>query len=251
MSTPSFAGRFVWRELTSPDLDEDRVFYTTLFGWSADTMPMNGAHYTMFRLGGKDVGGMMAPMMEGVPSFWMDYITVDDVDAALAQVPELGGSAITPAMDIPGVGRFAVVQDPAGATFSLFRGATPGATDDARPEVHTFCWSQLMSTNLDRVVPFYGALFGWTPVVGDGGMVMFNRGDRTVASGMAAQMGMPSHWLQYVAVEDCDTAFARAKELGAKDYVPPTTIEGMGRFAVLAGPGGAVFALWKDLMTPA
>lgn len=247
MTTPSFAGRFVWRELITAALDADRAFYTSLFGWTTETMPMNGSDYTMYKLGDQQVGGMMAPMMEGVPSFWMDYITVDDVDAALAQVPALGGKALTPAMDIPGIGRFAVVQDPEGATFSLFRGENPGMTDDGRPATHTFCWSQLMSTNVDRVVPFYNAIFGWTAAPGPEGTVMFNRGERTVASGMPAQMGMPSHWMQYVAVEDCDAAFARATELGAKAYVPPTTMEGMGRCAVLADPGGAVVALWKDL----
>lgn len=246
MSTDPTAGRFVWRELVTPALDPSRAFYTGLFGWSGATMDMGGAPYTMFQAGETQVGGMMAPMMDGVPPHWLDYITTGDVDADRARVVALGGTAITEAMDIPGVGRFAVVQDPAGAVFALFRSLTPGATPDPeRPADHTFCWSQLMSTDVERVVPFYCELFGWTAeAMGD--MVVFSRDGRSRASAMAAQMDMPSHWLSYVAVEDCDAAFAKASTLGAKAYVGPTDLPGMGRFAVLADPGGAVVALWKD-----
>ena len=64
---------------------------------------------------------MVGPQWQGVPAHWMSYFTVDDVDAAAAKVKELGGNVCVPPTDIP-VGRFAVVSDPAGATFSLFKG---------------------------------------------------------------------------------------------------------------------------------
>lgn len=244
-------GRFVWRELITPALEASRTFYSQLFDWAPATVDMGGpTPYTLFNAGAEQAAGMMAPMMPNVPPFWLDYITVEDVDAARAQVLALGGTAITEPMDIPNIGRFAIVQDPAGGTFAIFRGATPGATPDRTPTNHTFCWSQLMSTNLDRAVPFYAGLFGWDPQpMGD--MVVFNRNGKAVASAMTAQMGMPSHWLAYVAVEDCDASAAKAERLGAKTYMAPTTMPGMGRFSVHADPGGAVIALWKDLSAPA
>lgn len=245
MSDPT-SGRVVWRELNTPALDPSRAFYTALFGWETGSMDMDGTPYTLFTQGEEQVAGMMAPPMDEVPPHWLDYLTVDDVDAARERAVALGGVALTEAMDVPNIGRMAVVQDPAGATFALFRSLTPGASGDAPPPVGTFCWSMLMSADLARVTPFYAAMFGWEPVV-QGPMVLFNRNGRTVSSGVTAPKGVPSHWLAYVAVSDCDTSAARAVGLGAVQQVGPTDMPGMGRFAVLADPGGAVFALWKDM----
>ena len=239
------SGRFVWRELVTPALEQSRSFYTDLFGWKVTNMDMGGAPYTVYAQGDAQVAGMMAPTMAGVPPFWLDYITVDDVDVSRAQVIGLGGTAVTEALDIPNMGRFAVVRDPAGAMFALFSSLTPGASGDGAAAVGTFCWSMLMTTDLDRVAPFYAALFGWEPKM-LGNMVVFGRNGRDVSSAMTAQMGMASHWLPYVAVDDCDAVADRARGLGATQYVAPTDMPGMGRFAVLADPGGAVVALWKD-----
>ncbi len=245
--TVNTSGRFVWRELITPALEQSRAFYSQLLGWTPNAMDMGGMEYTVYNQGEAQVAGMMAPMMPGVPPFWLDYITVEDVDASRLQVISLGGTAITEAMDIPNIGRFALVQDPEGATFSLFRGLNPGSTPDSEiPPNHTFCWSQLMSTNVDRVVSFYTKVFGWEaePM---GEMVVFKRDGKGIASAMAAQMNMPSHWMAYVAVENCDESTRKAEGLGASVFVPPTTMDGMGTFSVLADPGGAVVALWKDL----
>jgi predicted enzyme related to lactoylglutathione lyase len=55
----------------------------------------------------------------------------------------------------------------------------------------------------------------------------------------------PPYWLTYFAVADCDAMAARAFSLGAKTYVPPTDIPGVGRFAVLADSQGATFAIYR------
>ena len=61
---------------------------------------------------------------------------------------------------------------------------------------------------------------------------------------MPKQAGVPDHWLKYVAVEDTDAAWNKAGQLGATQLAPPMDVPGMGRFAVLADPSGATFALW-------
>ena len=55
----------------------------------------------------------------------------------------------------------------------------------------------------------------------------------------------PPHWLAYFTVSDCDAAAAKAKQLGAKLYMPPTTFEDVGRIAVIADPQGATFAIFQ------
>lgn len=99
------AGRFVWRELITPEPQAQTGFYSTLFGWSHKVEDL-GFPCVMYQHDtlGEEVGGSMAPPMPGVPAHWLDYITVDDVDASRARVLELGGAAHTDAMDIPGIG---------------------------------------------------------------------------------------------------------------------------------------------------
>ena len=255
-ATQSHAGRFVWRELTTPDPAAAAAFYGAAFGWTAESANM-GMPYTMLRQPGVEaaVGGAMAPQMEGVPPHWLDYITVDDLEASVARVPELGGTLLTEIMTVPGTGRFAVVRDPLGGVFALFVGENPGATETpARPPAGTFCWSQLMSSNLDVSVPFYTALFGWTSAPMGDAMVVFNTADgvsRATAKAIPEGSPQPTAWLQYIAVDDAKASFATATGSGATTIAPPATMPGMGEFAVLADPTGAVFAIWKDLQARA
>ena len=64
-------------------------------------------------------------MPDEVPAFWLTYFGVADCDASVAKAQELGASVTAPPMDIPGVGRFAVLSDPHGATFAIIAGAPP------------------------------------------------------------------------------------------------------------------------------
>lgn len=250
----SLSGRFVWRELYSPDLAASRSFYGALLGWISREVPMGMPDpYVLFRHGSldEDTGGLLKPPMPEAPPCWVAYVTVDDVDQGLAQVSALGGRKLSDAMDIPGVGRFAMAMDPQGGAFALFKGLSPGATDTQRvPPDGTFCWSQLMTANLDGAVAFYTRLLGWTVQPMGPGTVVFMDGECMRGSAMQKPpeaAGGPDAWLNYVAVPDCDAAWDKALALGARGFMGPTTMEGMGRFAVLADPQGAVFALWKDL----
>jgi hypothetical protein len=120
---------FCWHELMSNDVEKAKAFYGELLGWKTSEMTV-GEHgsYTIFHETEGDPGiagmmGMDGPEWEGIPPHWMMYIMVDDVDAQTARVTELGGNVCVPPTDIPNIGRFAVVQDPTGATFSLFTSA--------------------------------------------------------------------------------------------------------------------------------
>jgi predicted enzyme related to lactoylglutathione lyase len=252
--THSFAGRFVWRELFSTDVDASIKFYTELFGWTSSKMDMGGSDYVMFAFGEEQVGGLMA-VTEDMPrrSHFLDYVTVDDVDAAYAKIEEIGGRTLRAPMDIPGIGRFAVASDPQGAVFAVFKGEEEGATDtDRTPPDFTFCWSEVHARNVDSLVPFYHAIFGWTaePMPADRPTVVFSTVmGKQVATCMQLPEGteVPPHWIDYVAVPDTDEYAGKADTLGATILVPPTTIPNMGRFSVLTDPTGAPFALWQNL----
>jgi predicted enzyme related to lactoylglutathione lyase len=114
---------FCYNELTTRDSDACAKFYAQLFGWQTLQTPMAGTTYTMFRIGERDVGGMiqMTPEWGEMPSHWMPYIAVEDVDATVQRVSELGGKVCVPPSDIPNIGRFAVITDPGGAVFSIIK----------------------------------------------------------------------------------------------------------------------------------
>ncbi|SDB50301.1 hypothetical protein SAMN05660653_02488 [Desulfonatronum thiosulfatophilum] len=114
-------GAFSWNELLTADVDGAKKFYGTLFGWEISGMPMEGMDYSVIKAGGEEVGGMMpmpSQVPAGTPPHWGTYVTVDDVDATAGKAKELGGRVLVPPTDIPGVGRFCVLQDPQGAVIS-------------------------------------------------------------------------------------------------------------------------------------
>ncbi len=116
-------GSFCWNELMTSDAEASRKFYTELFGWESNEMKVGETNYTVFKSGDKMIGGMMQMTAEcgEMPSHWMSYVAVDDVDGTVARVESLGGKTCVPPSDIPTVGRFAVITDPSGATISLLK----------------------------------------------------------------------------------------------------------------------------------
>jgi len=118
---------WVWHECVTSDVVGAKAFYSGLLGWEAHDVQMPTGPYTLFRKDGKDVGGCMSvPMQDGKPCCppnWCAYVAVADVDAASKKATELGGKVVAGPMDVPGIGRFAVLVDPQGASFAIFRPA--------------------------------------------------------------------------------------------------------------------------------
>ena len=116
-----------WAELDTNDTKSAGSFYTELFGWGkkGGGQAANETEYIEWQHGGKSIGGMMTIPKEWgpVPPNWLVYFAVADVDATAKKTGELKGAAIVPPTDIPDMGRFAVLRDPQGAVFAVFRPA--------------------------------------------------------------------------------------------------------------------------------
>jgi predicted enzyme related to lactoylglutathione lyase len=121
-------GALNWNELHTRDVDGAKAFYSALFGWTYDDRDFGGMTYTVFNLGDAGIGGMM-PMAPGVPdevpANWVTYFAVADCEATVAKAQELGATVTAPAMDIEGVGRFAMLADPHGTAFAVITGVPP------------------------------------------------------------------------------------------------------------------------------
>jgi uncharacterized protein len=113
------ANTLCWNELMTTDIEAARKFYGSLFSWQLKVSP----GYTEAHVGDQAVGGLMqiAPEMQGMPSNWKPYFMVDDVDATVQKAQSLGVKEMFGPMDIEGVGRFAILNDPQGAAFAVIK----------------------------------------------------------------------------------------------------------------------------------
>ncbi len=124
---------------------------------------------------------------------------------------------------------------------------------DTRTSPGTFVWRELMTDDVDRARKFYGDLFGWTwkgEDMGPAGTYWMALRDGTQAAGLMARppgMDAPTAWSSYVHVDDVDAAATRAATWGGKVLRPPADIPGVGRFAVIADPWGAVLLPFRSL----
>lgn len=239
-------GTFCWADLGSPDAAAAKHFYTSLFGWTAEDRPMGtDAVYTMLTVGGRPVAALYQqdPAQQGLPPQWLSYISVSSADAAAHRALELGGTVLMEPFDVLDVGRMALLQDPTGAVVALWEPRThAGAAVVGEPG--SIGWNELHTTDVSRAGRFYQALFGWT--VRSGIYTTFSGADGSWggmrSSSAAGARGAP-HWLVYFAVTDCAASAAGARALGGTVRLPPTHVPEVGRFALLADPQGAAFAV--------
>jgi hypothetical protein len=117
-------GTFAWAELSARGLDRAAAFYESAFGWKAHpTQMLDGSEYIEFQAGAQSIAGAMempAMVPAEVPSYWMAYFGVADVDTAFGAALGLGGHEMLAPRDFAG-GRLAIVSDPEGAVFGLLR----------------------------------------------------------------------------------------------------------------------------------
>jgi len=248
-------GQFVWYELTTPDTDAARKFYPAITGWG--TQPFDN-DYTMWTSGGVPFAGIFRltsdMRQQGVPPNWMPYVESNNVDETTRLATSLGGKAVVPPSDIPNVGRFAVVQDPQGATFGVYKSIRPSAAWDGTPVLGRFSWHELMTTDYQKAFEFYKKLFGWEKTgemdMGGGNMYsMYGKGGKPyggIFNRHGDMMSMRPFWLVYIFVKDVKKAVDTAVKGGAMVQRPPMEIPGGGTIAILGDPQGAAFALHAD-----
>ena len=254
-------GKFVWYELMTTDTEAAKAFYTDVVGWS--TAPFEhaaGMDYTMWMKGGAPIGGLMELPEEvrkgGVPPHWMGYVAVPDVDATADRARELGGTVHHGPMDIPEVGRFAVIADPQGAVLAAFKGTQEMPREESDPEPGDVSWHELATTDYEAALDYYTDLFGWEKQqamdMGEAGTYqMYGLGEKMLG-GMytkTADMPGPPAWRYYVSVADVDAAKATIEGNGGTILVGPMDVPGGGRILMALDPQGAAFALHQGAAT--
>ncbi len=250
-------GTFCWPELATTDQKAGVAFYRALFGWDLNDVPMGPTEtYSMLQMRGKEVAAACSLRPEekqhGVPSHWNSYVTVENVDETVKHAQELGAKVFAPPFDVMDAGRMAVLQDPTGAVFQVWQ-ANKSIGARILSEPGALCWTELTTTDSKAAEAFYTKLFGWTPKPSPPGAPMeyteFSVAGTPSIGMMPKPAGMPAHipsyWMPYFQVANCDASTAKAKELGGKVMVGPQDIPTTGRFTVASDPQGAVFAVFE------
>lgn len=248
---------FVWYELMTSDAPAAEAFYRSVIGWKTADAGMPGMNYTILSAGETGVAGLMALPQEaaerGVPPNWTGYIGVADVDAMAERVRAAGGAVHHPPEDIPGVGRFAVVADPQGAVFCLYK----GNMDEQPPQPPAgspgmIGWHELYAGDLDGAWAFYSSLFGWVKDeaidMGEMGVYQLFGTGAGAGSSIGGMMKRPPQvpmpcWLYYVNVEAIDAAAARVTAGGGQVLSGPMQVPGGSWIVQCQDPQGAMFAM--------
>jgi len=252
------AGRIIWHDLLTTDIEASKAFYRGLFGWEFERIPLSlgfgrSSDYLLVRNQGRLVGGMFdagAAREEGNVSQWVAVMSVADVDAAVAAVNTGGGRTITPPTDLDERGRIAVVEDSAGALFAMLE-TRDGDPALPRARAGDFLWDEVWTPDIDKAISFYSGLAAFEPfTVGEGDRVYHAvRVDGEASFGMLVEPveSLRPTWASYIRVNDM-SLLDRVEALGGEIVLPARPRDLGGEVAVIVGPSGAgiVLQTWPD-----
>jgi len=244
---------FVWHDLITTDVEAAKTFYAQVIGWNMQTFSPDNP-YTVLSAGAVGMGGIMAMPTDacerGAPPCWQGYIGVDDVDRVAERITTTGGTVHRAPEDIPHVGRFALVADPQGAVFIIFKphhgGPAPQAAMDTPGLVG---WNELMAADGPTAFDWYAKLFGWTKAqdmdMGPMGVYRhFATGAHPVGGMMTKMPEMPvPFWAYYFNVPTLDAAIERTLQAGGKLLHGPQEVPGPMYIANCQDPQGAWFSM--------
>ena len=251
------AGTFSWADVSTTDQEAAKTFYSGLFGWQAEDLPVDeNTSYSMMRLDGKDVAAISPQQQQqrdaGVPPMWNSYVTVDSADAAADKAGQLGATVHAGPFDVMEAGRMAVIQDPQGAFFMVWEprqniGAglvnAPGA----------LAWNELASPDVDGSIAFYTGLFGWTTDPFEESPqryeIIKNQGKGNGGIRELGDQPAPPHWLVYFGIDNIDSGLSKVEELGGSKMIGPMDI-GIAKIGIVQDPQGAAFAIYDGQFQP-
>jgi predicted enzyme related to lactoylglutathione lyase len=235
-----------WADLATTDVESATKFYSRLFGWRFEKLETDSVPYWMAYQ--KDLAAAGIGPTQGGREFsvWSTYFAVDDADATAAKLRDAGGQIIMAPLDVADAGRMAVAADPTGAVFAIWQARRRKGAAIVN-EHGALNWNELQTTDIERAVSFYEAVFGHTHRVVEGGggpYTLLSVGDREISGVMKPPApDIPNSWGVYFAVDDAAAALRTAKDAGGSAITDTIDIPGAGILAVLVDPTGAPFTV--------
>ncbi len=158
-------GDFLWCDLSTINVENTKGFYAGLFGWAFhDIAQPDGSPYHI----GSTANGEGAALFQmpekfqkmGLPSFWMSYIAVDDIQGAVDKASALGGKVEVGPIAFGDDASIALIRDPLGAGFTIYQGGDLQPRSASAPHGH-MAWNALYVSDAQAVISFYEAIFDW------------------------------------------------------------------------------------------
>ncbi|MEM6984895.1 MAG: VOC family protein [Pseudomonadota bacterium] len=239
--------QFVWVDLSTFDLSAAKAFYAHCFGWAYHEADDG---YEVCLANRVAVAGLytMPEVFQkmGMPSFWMSYVQVADLDLTVSRAEALGAKIEIRPQAGPGDSRIALIRDPAGAGFTCLEGDWGVARSDKNGADRP-AWHELHVSDVELVKNFYEGVFGWRIVAGEGAdrYEIFHPDSPSAIAGIQVSpnevKGDKEYWGVYIAVDDLAHASAQIANAGGE----VVTEQPLGdRPALLAyDPQGAAFYL--------
>jgi uncharacterized protein len=251
------AGKVIFVELVTPDLDTTKRFYSGLFGWTYRDIHSGTTQYAEASLDGRPVAGLVQrafPAGERRQPAWLSFFSVNDVDATKTIASQHGAKVLFEPHSFPDRGREAVLADPQGAVFAVLA-STSGDPPDFLAVPGEWIWSSLITSDPDAGAAFYQTLVDYEvfELPASAGaqhllLASHNYARASVNSLPVGESKVQASWLNYVRVEDTLKAVAKVRELGGRVLVEPWVDRHGGKVAVVADPIGAPFGLleWPE-----
>lgn len=247
--------KFCWVELLTSDIDAAQDFYSEVIGWTSAAPGHSERDYRLFFQEGNAAAGLMLlpeeAKAQGAKPSWFGYISSRDVDADVAAIVKAGGQLVRPTETLPKIGRFAVVADPQGAAFALWKDLSGVKAPELPPmSVGHVGWHELYTDDVEAAFGFYAEKFGWLrgealdmgPM---GAYQLFSTGGHPVGGIMRRPPEVPrSFWNYYFTVPTLDATLAKVEKAGGKIANGPMEVPGGGWIAQCFDPQGAFFSLF-------
>ncbi|WP_374545114.1 VOC family protein [Rhodoblastus sp.] len=248
-------GRFCWVELLTSDIGAAQAFYGEVVGWTCASPGHAERDYRLFFYEGNAAAGLMAlpdeAKAQGARPSWFGYVASADVDADVAAITAAGGRLYRPAETLPKIGRFAVVADPQGAPFALWKDLSGMKPPELPPmAVGHVGWRELFTDDVEKAFAFYEGKFGWTKgeTMDMGPMGAYQLfatgGDHAVGGMMKRPPNVPQpFWNYYFTVAALDETLEKVKKAGGQLAHGPMEVPGGAWIAQCFDPQGAFFSL--------
>ncbi len=256
LSASPLIGKFVWHDLITDDTDAARRFYAGMFDWTfEETSRPGGGDYILAKSADRYVGGFVHqddPDDGDDFSRWLGYLSVADVDRAVAATRSAGGKILVDTRELGEIGNVAAIQDPQGAVIGLIRIQHGDPDDTAAKSAGQIIWNELLASDSAEAADFYRQLAGYDvqTLQRRGGEYIKLKAGNTERAGIMQNPfdDSPPEWLTYFAVADLSAMSNKVESLGGKVLIKPSADFREGTLALIADPGGAVLVLqkWPD-----
>ena len=270
-SNSQLEGKIIWHDLITDKPVQTKKFYQELFGWQFEELTLAGGlfgkiNYTLIRHNGKLIGGMIDQTKLQVKkdiSQWVVLMSVKDINKAVDEVKNSGGTIFSPATDLGDRGKIAIVADPQGALLGFLQ-TKQGDPEDEKVIVDgDFLWNELWTNNVGKATEFYQRIAEYN--IDDRNVESAKTSDknyRTLTTKNKPRVGILTNpvenlapiWVSYLRIKDAkslDALVAKVEGLNGEILLAPQDRAIGGRVAFIAGPSGAGIALqtWPEKTT--